>query len=266
MKLGVTYNLYDGIELLEHSINSIKSNVDYINVVYQIVSNYGYEMSASEIKIVTDKLYSIPNIDSIILYHPSLDKPPVFNELMKRNRGLDDLKCKGLTHYMLMDVDELYDQNKFSKVCKDIEDNDYENTYCHINDYYCTSEYLLEKDNSFVVNFINKLSYDSSVEHFSLCNYITDSTRRPKIKDFSKSKKYSRLDIEMDHMSFVRSNIKDKFKNNTVLGNVTFIGDIMNDFDFDSYNNKLIPEKFILPNILERSIYRLEIDEYKIKF
>ena len=34
MKLGVSYNLFDGEELLESSIKSIRDNVDYVSVVY----------------------------------------------------------------------------------------------------------------------------------------------------------------------------------------------------------------------------------------
>ena len=43
MKLGVSYNLYDGEELLRASIRSIRSEVDFVTVVYQEVSGFkGY--------------------------------------------------------------------------------------------------------------------------------------------------------------------------------------------------------------------------------
>ena len=41
MKLGVAYNVFDGEELLEYSIKSIKAFVDFIVVVAQETSNYG---------------------------------------------------------------------------------------------------------------------------------------------------------------------------------------------------------------------------------
>ena len=41
MKLGVSYNVFDGEELLESSIKSIRDNVDHISVVYQTISNFG---------------------------------------------------------------------------------------------------------------------------------------------------------------------------------------------------------------------------------
>ena len=41
MKLGVSYNLFDGEELLENSIKCIRDSVDHISVVYQSTSNFG---------------------------------------------------------------------------------------------------------------------------------------------------------------------------------------------------------------------------------
>ena len=43
MKLGACYNVFDGEELLESSILSIKDNVDYVVVVYQSISNFGQQ-------------------------------------------------------------------------------------------------------------------------------------------------------------------------------------------------------------------------------
>jgi len=43
MKLGISYNVFDGEELLESSIRQIRNQVDYVSVVYQKVSNFGKE-------------------------------------------------------------------------------------------------------------------------------------------------------------------------------------------------------------------------------
>ena len=40
MKLGVSYNLWKGEELLKYSIKAIREHVDYIVVVYQNLSNF----------------------------------------------------------------------------------------------------------------------------------------------------------------------------------------------------------------------------------
>ena len=36
-KWGVSYSIFDGIELLEHSVKSIRNSCNYINVVYSIL-------------------------------------------------------------------------------------------------------------------------------------------------------------------------------------------------------------------------------------
>ena len=40
-KLGAAYNVFDGIELLEGSIRSVRPVVSYVVVVFQTVSNFG---------------------------------------------------------------------------------------------------------------------------------------------------------------------------------------------------------------------------------
>lgn len=43
MKLGLSYNLWDGEELLISSLQNIRDVVDYISIVYQNISNHGEE-------------------------------------------------------------------------------------------------------------------------------------------------------------------------------------------------------------------------------
>ena len=42
-KLGISYSVWDGEELLEASIKSVRENADYINVVWQKKSWYGID-------------------------------------------------------------------------------------------------------------------------------------------------------------------------------------------------------------------------------
>ena len=72
MKLGVSYNIFDGEELLENSIKSIRENVDYISVVYQEVSNFGNPCDENLIPLLNDLLNNCPNILKIS------DLEPVF--------------------------------------------------------------------------------------------------------------------------------------------------------------------------------------------
>ena len=47
MILGAAYNVFDNEELLEASVRSIRSEVDFVAIVYQRTSNFGAPCSAS---------------------------------------------------------------------------------------------------------------------------------------------------------------------------------------------------------------------------
>ena len=50
-KLGISYSVWDGEELLEASIKSVRENADYINVVWQRKSWHGADCNLSLIHI-----------------------------------------------------------------------------------------------------------------------------------------------------------------------------------------------------------------------
>ena len=87
MKIGVAYNFFDGEELLESSIKSIRNNVDYITVIYQQISNFGLN-SKINIKDFLQDLVNKKLIDDFIEYKPRVGAGGHFNEIVKRNLGL----------------------------------------------------------------------------------------------------------------------------------------------------------------------------------
>ena len=105
MKLGMSYNVFDGVELLEFGIKEHRDVTERINVVYQTTSNYGDKLPYDDrqTKLLDDGL-----IDKIIMYEPDLSKTPKQNETIKRNLGFDDLRTNGCDYSMTMDCDEIY--------------------------------------------------------------------------------------------------------------------------------------------------------------
>ena len=69
MKLGISYNLFDGEELLEYSINSVRDSCDHINVVYQKISNWG-EPCSKDLEDILHDLLRKKLIDKIYCYSP----------------------------------------------------------------------------------------------------------------------------------------------------------------------------------------------------
>ena len=105
MKVGVSYNLFDGEELLEGSIKSIRESVDYVSVVYQTISNFG-DAANDRLVPLLNKLKEEGLIDELFEFRPNVNKGGHFNELNKRNIGIALSQGAGCTHHMSMDSDE----------------------------------------------------------------------------------------------------------------------------------------------------------------
>jgi hypothetical protein len=76
MKLAAVYNAFDGLENLKLSIDSIKDNVNLIEIVYGKYDNHAGEMA-------------------------------------KRQAGIDRAVANGATHVIIMDCDEVYIPGEF---------------------------------------------------------------------------------------------------------------------------------------------------------
>lgn len=64
-KLGISYSVWDGEELLEASIKSVRENADYINVVWQKKSWHGIDCDEN-LEILLMQLKEKGLIDEII--------------------------------------------------------------------------------------------------------------------------------------------------------------------------------------------------------
>lgn len=168
-KLGVTYTLFSGEELLKSSILSIKDNVDYINVVWQKYSWTGTKAADNVEKILNDLLRD-GLIDKIIEFKfemPKTEKESskVINQ--KQNIGVKDLKKAGCTHVMLMDVDEFYYKDEFKKAKEFVYKNHITHSACSIYDYFISPIYRKRDASDYAVPFIFKLTFLSKVFGFS---------------------------------------------------------------------------------------------------
>ena len=220
MKLGVSYNVFDGEELLEGSIKSIKNSVDFISVVYQTTSNLGNKCSDDLIHILND-LKERKLIDELFLYEP-LSVNPHQNETNKRQIGLDLSKKNECTHHMSMDTDEYYDDNKLGAVKEIIQREDFDSSYCQMLTYYKSWEYRLEPPEDYYVPLIYKINKDTNFMLGSPSPVLVDPTRR--VSNIKKPLILNRNQIEMHHGSYIRNDIKKKLENSSA--SVNFKNDI----------------------------------------
>ena len=258
MKLAVSYNLFDTEELLEASIATIREEVDYINVVYQTVSNTGKPCSKELISTVKE-LENQGFIDELILYTPNFDIQPHDNELKKRNIGLKFAKKNKCTHFLSLDSDEFYNNEQLAIAKKTIIENQIDYTAVRLTNYFKSAIYEMNYHNQpdYFVSFIFKIKRFHKFElniHFPV---LVDPTRRIKGRKFLL---FDKNTIQMHHMTLVRKNIRSKLESSSsnhvyIKNNIEDYVTYFNNWEYgqdayppSNYNNivsiKVVPNQF----------------------
>jgi len=244
MKLGISYNLFDGEELLEDSIRSIRENVDYISVVYQEVSNFGNKCNEDLVPLL-DKLKSLGFIDELYKYRPQLKGGGHINEISKRNIGLFLSEGAGCTHHMAMDSDEFYTDKQFKYLKEKMIKEDLDSSACQMITYYKEPVYRLDPKEDYYVSLIFKIRRGRVYVMGHPFPVLVDPTRR---MEPGKSKIFTREEIEMHHMSYVRKDIKVKLTNSSASPNFKNIDKIVNYYNEWTYGKQALmggaPDKF----------------------
>ena len=234
MKLGVSYNIFDGEELLENSIKSIRKNVDYISVVYQEVSNFGNPCNDNLVPLL-NRLKNEGLVDEIFKYRPQTQRGGHFNEINKRNIGLslsEGVKC---THHMAMDSDEFYTDEQFKFLKKEMIEGDYDSSCCQMVTYYKEPKYRLDPKEDYYVSLIYKIQNGKQYVMGLPFPTLVDPTRR---MEGGKCKIFTRDEIEMHHMSYVRKDIRKKLQNSSASPNFKNIDKIVDYYNTWEYPNQ----------------------------
>lgn len=211
MKLGISYNLFDGEELLESSIKSVRSSADHINVIYQKISNWG-EPCSENLEDLLNDLVKKKLIDKIYCYSPKKTSAGK-NELHKRNIGLNIAKSRFCSHFLTMDCDEFYHQNQFDEAKKFIIANKIEASSCKFINYIKQPIWQIQADPQMYVPFITKINLFTKLSRKSYFPVLVDPTR--KMNGEKKYKFFEATDLRMEHMSMVRKNLLKKYNNSS---------------------------------------------------
>ena len=228
-KWGVSYSVFDGHELLEKSILSIRESVDYINVVYQTTSWYGNKCD-DDLLPALQRLKDAGLIDELIEYtyiHKDgrSGHAPKY-EKQKRSLGLNAAKKAGCTYFMTMDCDEFYFKDEMEKAKKYILMHNISHSFVIIYNY--VLEPIYRKLNAeYYVPFFSRINKYSSFipfhfDHYYICH--VDPTRLLNklilfkfliFKIYGKYQPFILGNIAMHHMSSVRKNIMNKINNSS---------------------------------------------------
>lgn len=241
MKLSISYNLFDGSELLEGSIKCVRNSADYISVVYQNISNSGQNGDPNTEKYLK-KLKNDGLIDEIYLYHPNISSGLHSCELTKRNIGLYLGEGAQCTHHMSMDTDEYYVTEEFKKMKEDIEINDYDSSACQMLSYYHDFETILDPPEDYYVSLIYKIRKGVTFVMGYPFPVLVDPTRR---MEAGKCVTYKREQIQMHHMTGIRNDYRSKLDNSSASTN--FKNEIDNLVSY--YNQWEFPKKALMPGL-----------------
>jgi len=107
MKLGISYPAFNGIELLEYALRAIRSEVDFVSVIYQDISFFG-NSAQEDLLDILNRLADDRLIDMLICYEQDFNVGNKENETRIRNLGVDLSREIGCTHHISADVDEFY--------------------------------------------------------------------------------------------------------------------------------------------------------------
>jgi hypothetical protein len=214
-RLGISYNAFDGLELLEGSLDITKCVADYVSVVWQPVSNFGKKISDKDSDIVSDLRRRHPGV-RFLAYMPTGHGGHV-NELKKRNLGLELSRLNGCTHHMSMDVDEYYHASELVRAINEVVEGDFDSSACQMQTYWKDDTHCLEIPEEYYVPLLYKID-DRNFDLRSRWAVPVDPTRRMRP---GKIKLFERDTIEMHHMSYVRSDIRSKLENSSASKNFT---------------------------------------------
>lgn len=234
--VGVAYNLFNGEELLEDSIQTIKPFVDYIVVVAQEKSNYN-DFNPNLRKKLND-LQSKGLINLIHWYNPSYDYDEkgkvkidngITNEQRKRQIGLDLCRVYGCTIFSSMDCDELYDSKEYEYALNDFKKGDYDSSFCQMITYYKQPTWELFPPETYYVPLFYKMDCKTKFTFEFVPPYpvLIDPSRRIKA---GYSRVYTRDEIQMHHFSYVRKDIESKIRNSSSQFSVEEQDEVINHF------------------------------------
>ena len=113
---------------------------------------------------------------------------------------------------MSMDADELYVKEELKYVIDEVEKNDHDYSACQMLTYYREPKYILDPPETYYVALIQKIIPNRTYEFPIESPVSLDPTRRVHTDNF---RAFTRDEIQMHHMSYVRNDLHKKLFNSS---------------------------------------------------
>jgi len=216
MKLAVAYSVFSGCELLPYSIKQIRENVDWIVVSYSEQDWWGKsKISPYDLDILKD-LKKQKLIDELLCFPIKLfannSREAKNTEIEKRNYLRTHCYNRGYDHFLMLDVDELFETDQFIKAKNFIEETKYQYSYCRLIEYHKLPIYQNTQVSRIHIPFICKLDPKKKLGTNSLKNVFIDPTRGYNIDRHNPHWIFKPEDLLMHHMTTVRRDLQLKYR------------------------------------------------------
>lgn len=208
MRLAVCYTVFNGLELLEKSIEQIRDQVDVIIICYQKISNTGNE----NVELMPFlRRFSMQTKIHLIEFAPDLRRNTKENEINKHNLMLEYARLMECSHFLLSACDHFYDEIQFVNAKNQCEMLDFDVTFTKMYTYFKHPTYQLTPIEDYYMPFICKLHQNTRIEKIKHYPVLVDPSVQ--VNTFEEWNLFEENEIMMHHYSMVRINIKEKFKN-----------------------------------------------------
>jgi len=126
MRIGCSFGVFSGLELLKPSLLNIRPFAEHIVVVWSPVSSTG-ELAPSYMKPLLASLLGECLIDEIIEFVPKETNRPIeMQDYCRMKREIGRIRCQlaGCTHHLVRDCDEFHNPVQFQECLETFEQMD----------------------------------------------------------------------------------------------------------------------------------------------
>lgn len=211
MRLGVSYNFFNGEEHLVPSLRSLRDAVDHVSIVAQRTSNAGEAISPEALDAISDaRRFKLA--DDILFAEPIRSRERRWNERRKRRIGLRLAWRRRCTHFFTMDADEFYRSDEVATARQLLVEGRFNSSsacsYLHVR------RPTLRALDTTNVAFITKIDLTTRLKGGSYPAPEVDSTRRISIRR-RRHIHFGPEVVAMYHMNLVRRDLAGKMKNSS---------------------------------------------------
>ena len=208
MILAACYTVFNGLELLEKSIAQIESEVDFIILCYQTVSNKG--MMSDKVRPFLDRFQGNKKFH-LLYFEPSMKKNTKENERDKHQLMLNYARTLRCTHFLLSACDHFYNTEQFRFGKNFHYHHNLEVSFTKMFTYYKNPTWQLFPMEDYYMPFIMKITPETRIDRVSKYPVKTDPSVQ--VNTYEKYSVFAPDVLVMHHYSMIRADIKDKFSN-----------------------------------------------------